>query len=730
MKKSTTQLWIMLSLTLVFILSACSSETPVVEQPIATDSSVEAAPNAEPESLPENDPEEDAPEISQPIARWNSVSEKGNWVLVGYGDSLNPVVVEPGTYVTINFSDSDDQVNGSGGCNNFITTYSADDEYNLTINGPVGSTMMACEVGMEQEAMFLSALETTTGYNQTEDGYLLLDYDSGTVYDEQLVFISETALAETVWVLKAYGDPNNLTLSEPGVVTTAVFSTDGNLNGNTGCNNYTASYEIQENQISFGLPATNLMACEKGMEQEQAFMQLLETAQNYRLGVKALEITSADGTKVMRFSAAHLPLENVRWQLAAIDGEILPEGVSAHVLFTPADSPVAQSEENAVNGNAGCNTFFGSYTLAGDTLEAPGPFGLTQMMCEDAAMQVEQAFLAGLESAQSYEITLNQLIINSTTGSLLLYADRLPLEGSKWILTGQGPLDNPQPPIEGAVFTAVFSRQFGMPSGVKSGGTGCNDYISTYFATADEIKVNLPQTSQYACSDGQMEAEQGYFLNLNAARDYRILGNEMQVFVDGSVLFFVGSVLDEEIQPTPTATPQTTGTPTATATPQNTPTPTDEAIPTPTATGAPPEPTATEEAPEPTDEPGADLRDTTWVLEGYRADIEDDELTDSIAGATVNLIFREGGIFDGNTGCNAFSGRYVTDGTNIALQGITATQTNCDQPPGIMDQEAVFLGLLDQAEEYHINQDGELEIIRYVIENDQRVEKIILLFSD
>ena len=714
--------WVTPLLVFGLLMAACSSATPEAEQPLpkATDSPGKVTPFTESET----EPETEAPEISQPIARWNSVSEQGNWVLVGYGDALNPTVVEPGTYVTINFSATDDQVYGSGGCNNYFSTYTADDDFNLTINGPLGSTRMACETGMAQETLFLGALETVTGYTVTEKGRLLLDYDSGTVYDEQLAFILETDLVDTVWVLTAYGDPNNLTPSEAGVVTTAIFSVDGALNGNTGCNNYAASYQIQENQITIGLPAMNLMACEKGMEQEQAFLQLFEAAQGYRLAVNALEITSADGTKVMHFTADHLQLENVRWLLTSIDGEALPEGVSANVLFTPADSPTAQGDENTINGNAGCNTFFGSYTMAGETLEAPGPFGLTQMMCDDKAMQVEQTFLAGLESAQSYQITLNQLSITTPTGSLLLYADRLPLEGSKWILTGQGAMDNPQPPIAGAIFTANFSRQFGMPSGVKSGETGCNDYISTYFATADEIKINLPQTSQRVCSDAQTEAEQGYFLNLNAARDYRILGNEMQVFVDGSVLIFVGSMPeDEEIQPTPTATvtPQNTRTPTATVTPQSTPTPTEETLPTPTATDTPPEPT---------DEPGADLRDTTWILEGYLAVIEDEELTNPIPDTTVNLIFREGGIFNGSAGCNTYAGRYVTDGVNIALQDITLTQINCDQPSGIMEQESIFLEILGQAEEYRINQNGKLVLVRYVDENNQRVEKIILRFHD
>ena len=621
--------WIIALLVFVLLLAACSSETPVAEQSLPEQPEATAPPG-------ETEIEAEVPEISQPIARWNSVSERGNWVLVGYGDTLNPTVVEPDTYVSINFSAVDDQVNGSGGCNNFFTTYTADDDFNLTINGPVGSTMMACEKGMDQETMFLGALETVMGYNVTEEGYLLLDYDSGEGYAEQMTFMPEITLADTVWVLTDYGDPNNLISNEPGVVTTAIFSVEGALSGNTGCNNYATEYQIEEGQLSISLPAMNLMACEKGMAQESAYLQLLEAAQNYRLGYKALEIVTADGS-VLRFSAQHLPLENVRWLLASINGEAVPEELNANVLFTPGSSPAIQSEENAVNGNAGCNTFFGSYTIEGDALST-GPFGLTKMMCEDAAMQVEQAFLAALESAQNYQIILNQLIINTETGALLLYADRMPLEGPQWVLTGQGTLDNPQPPTEGTMFSAAFGRQFGMPSGIQAGGTGCRDYASTYFAGTDKIKVNLPQTSQNECSDTQMETEQGFFLGLNAARNYRILGNEMQVFYDGAVLIFEGSYPETEQGPLTI------------------------------------------------------LDGTMWWLTSIDTFV-------AVPGSESTIAFTinpdgETGTVSGSGGCNTYSGEITGV---FSLGPINSSVALCDTPEGIMEQEAAYFNVLQNA---------------------------------
>ena len=608
-------------LILALVLAACSTPTP---EPTPVPPTVEP-------------PMAATPEISQPIARWNSVSDAGTWVLIGYGDALNPTVVEPGTYVTINFSTAGDQVTGSGGCNNYNTTYTADDNYNLTINGPIASTLSACETGMEQEGLFLGALEKVSNYNLTDDGRLLLDYDSGAVYDEQLTFVQGTPFTGTLWVLTAYGDPDNLTPTQTGVMSTAVFSADGTITGSGGCNQYSAGYNVQENTIGISLPVSTAMACEFGTEQEQAFFSALQTAVSYRLGLDALDITTG-GNSILRFSAQHLALENVRWQLASINGQLLPNGLIANVLFTPAGSPAALGQDNMISGTGGCNTFTGPYNLAGDTFTT-GMLGMTLMMCDEAVMQVEQAFLTGLASVQSYQITLNQLIMTTENGQFLLYADRMPLEGPQWTLKGIGPVDNPQPPLAGSMFIANFARQSGMPSGVKSGGTGCRNYTATYYAGMDAIKVNLPQADQITCADAQTEAEQGYFLGLNAARNYRILGNTLYIYFDNSVLVYEGSY--------PAA-----------------------------AIGGPLTP----------------LDGTQWWL----VSIDTFQL---VPGTLVSISFAinpdgRTGTISGSGGCNTYNAG-ITD--VFTLSPVTSTSALCPTPEGIMEQESAYFNALGTA---------------------------------
>jgi polar amino acid transport system substrate-binding protein len=184
-------------------------------------------------------------------------------------------------------------------------------------------------------------------------------------------------------------------------------------------------------------------------------------------------------------------------------------------------------------------------------------------------------------------------------------------------------------------------------------------------------------------------------------------------------------------EPTEPTEPQP---PTPTASP--TPIETEAPAPEPTETEAPtPEPTDTEApTPEPTDEPGSDLVDIVWVLDGYLLDDDDEELTEAMEDVEVMMTFDGSEKVSGNTGCNRFSGRYVTDGSAIVIKDILFTSIICELPDGLMDQEALFLELLDRVTYYRIvpnEEDQELlEMYITVIEDGQQKEKALLVFYD
>ena len=91
-------------------------------------------------------------------------------------------------------------------------------------------------------------------------------------------------------------------------------------------------------------------------------------------------------------------LENTYWKLIEVDGVAVkaPEDrKEAHMILKPGEA--------RVNGNAGCNNFFGSWESAGDKVTF-GQVGSTMMACQHG-MDTEQAFLAALGEANRHQIT-------------------------------------------------------------------------------------------------------------------------------------------------------------------------------------------------------------------------------------------------------------------------------------------------------------------------------------
>ena len=87
-------------------------------------------------------------------------------------------------------------------------------------------------------------------------------------------------------------------------------------------------------------------------------------------------------------------LVGTEWVLGDLPGQVL-----ADVRPT-----ISLSGDGTVQGNAGCNTFSGSYTVDGSNLTF-GPLASTKMACEGAKGTLETAFLGAIQATTTYEIT-------------------------------------------------------------------------------------------------------------------------------------------------------------------------------------------------------------------------------------------------------------------------------------------------------------------------------------
>jgi heat shock protein HslJ len=667
MKKHSWKLFVSALIVLLLVV-ACSEQEPAAEEDAVVEEVQEVAPDspdadesAEPvEPVQPAEPAEeaeavepaDAPEISQPIYRWGEVADR-HWVLVAYGDALNPVVVEEGLVMTASFSSTDGQVSGSAGCNNYFAGYESTDDGGLTIKSPIGMTMMACPEGMEAEQAFVAALETVSAWTLNDDGNLELTYSSGQPFEEKLMFVpGETSLTGTVWQLVNFGDPEEPTVLEEGTSITAVFlpetDTTGTVGGNATCNNYSGGYTLDGSNISFGPIAGTMMMCIRGMEQETAYLAALQSAQTYEIIGPNMQIAYDGG--VLNYTSLNLPLENVLWQAIVVGGQPVSEDVQITALFTTGE----EVDSGSVGGNSGCNNYNTGYETSSDLSTNPpthfirisSPMAMTMMACpgEDLA-QLERSYLGLLETAESYEILGDQMILHSADGDIQFAADRQPLLGTHWSLVSIGDLNDPQTPVEGSNFTAVFNRLPTLPTGTVTGETGCNDYNATFAADLTNIKINLPQKSNNEdCpwGAGNFEVEQQFFLGLNSANRYRIVGSNLQL-ISGEgdaqqVMNFVATQPDVE-GPALDLTP---------------------------------------------------LTGTFWYLSAMGD-------TPILAGTEITAGFdiKEDGVtgeISGSGGCNAYNAAL---GENFAVGAIASTKKAC--PPPVMDQENAYFAWLSSA---------------------------------
>jgi heat shock protein HslJ/putative hemolysin len=222
----------------------------------------------------------------------------------------------------------------------------------------------------------------------------------------------DTQLFDTLWLLQSYAGQTPL----PGTTPTLTISPDWQIGGSSGCNSFSAGVTRDEEAWQVGEIASTLMACLEGMEQEAAIFALLPAITHHTLAAGSLTLHTPQGDLVYA-PAPPTSLEGALWTLNG-----LAEGDAVVSTWLDAEINI-QFAEGQVNGSGGCNTFFGPYTLDGETLTF-GPLAQTRMACEEERMQREAAFMQALEQAAAYRTELDTLTLLDGDGRILLLFTR------------------------------------------------------------------------------------------------------------------------------------------------------------------------------------------------------------------------------------------------------------------------------------------------------------------
>jgi len=93
---------------------------------------------------------------------------------------------------------------------------------------------------------------------------------------------------------------------------------------------------------------------------------------------------------------------------------------------------------------------------------------------------------------------------------------------------------------------------------------------------------------------------------------------------------------------------------------------------------------------------GQSLENTDWLLISYRG-------KDALIEAESTVFFQNGELA-GSGGCNSFGGQYdlLVGNNRIEINDLVSTLMFCVEPEGVMDQEAAFLEILNDAERFEV----------------------------
>ncbi|MCB8945928.1 MAG: META domain-containing protein [Ardenticatenaceae bacterium] len=120
-------------------------------------------------------------------------------------------------------------------------------------------------------------------------------------------------------------------------------------------------------------------------------------------------------TEVPATTLPAVDLNGTQWNLIAYGAPDRPASV------LPDTQPTAEFLDGQVTGTTGCNQYFAPYTQSGDTLTT-GAVASTRRACAQDVGQQEMEILQGWDTAVSYELSQDTLIVHHENGVLVFMA--------------------------------------------------------------------------------------------------------------------------------------------------------------------------------------------------------------------------------------------------------------------------------------------------------------------
>ena len=103
------------------------------------------------------------------------------------------------------------------------------------------------------------------------------------------------------WDIVSYGSASAPTPALPDLSRSIIFGADGKFSGNVGCNSFSGTYTIVDNNITIQQTSSTMLACPPDalMQQEEATLRILSNGAQFKLEGRFLTFTNNGETLLM-----------------------------------------------------------------------------------------------------------------------------------------------------------------------------------------------------------------------------------------------------------------------------------------------------------------------------------------------------------------------------------------------------------------------------------------------
>ena len=205
-------------------------------------------------------------------------------------------------------------------------------------------------------------------------------------------------------------------------------------------------------------------------------------------------------------------LEGVEWHLI--------ESSEASVHLGEAGI-VARFDGSQMSGFSGVNQYTGAYSAEADGSFEAGPLASTLMAGPETLMQVEAAYLALLDEAESFSVEGDRLTLTTAEGKRLTFqvAATPDLSGSSWTVTAY---NNGKEAVVSVAVDSELTLEFGA-DGQVSGNSGVNTFSGTYEYDGNTLSIGPLAMTRMAGPPELMEQETLYLAALEASVSWEVV---------------------------------------------------------------------------------------------------------------------------------------------------------------------------------------------------------------